>query len=109
MLKQIKIHFYVIEFQKRDFFHAYIFNINYFINNVILSDVDNVVQIKIFNEFAFNALKHQKRLYDIVKINIIHKNCTIKVQCKNFNNEYIKHFFKTIQFEFNFNYSLNYF
>ena len=43
MLKQIKIYFYVIKFQKRSFFHVYIFNINYFINNVILNNVNNVV------------------------------------------------------------------
>ena len=58
MLKQIKIYFYVIEFQKRDFFYVYIFSINHFMNGVISNNVDNVVQIEIFNEFVFNALKH---------------------------------------------------
>ena len=108
VLKQIKIHFYVIEFQKRDFFNAYIFNINYFMNDVISINVDNVVQIQIFKKFVVNDSKHQKRLYDIVKINMIHKTCTIKTQCKNFNDECIKHFSKTIQFESNFNHSFDY-
>ena len=58
MLKQIKTHFYVIKFQKRDFFHVYIFVINYFMNDVILIDVDNVVQIEIFKKLVVNVLKH---------------------------------------------------
>ena len=78
MLKQIKIYFYVIEFQKRDFFYIYILIINYFINNVILINVNNVVLIKILKEFIVKFSKHVKRLYNIVIINIIHKNCTIK-------------------------------
>ena len=108
MLKQIKAHFYIIEFQNRDFFYVYILVINYFINDVISIDVNNAVQAEIFKKFVVNASKHQKRLYDIVKINVIHKNCTIKIQCKNSNDEYIKHFFKIIQFELNFNYLSSY-
>ena len=79
MLKQIKVHFYVIEFQKRDFFYAYIFIINYFINDVILINVNDIVTIKIFKKNIVNFSKHVKRLYDIVVINIIYKNCTIKI------------------------------
>ena len=78
MLKQVKVHFYVIKFQKRDLFHVYIFNINHFINDVISINVNNAVQIEIFKKPAANDSKYQKRLYNIVKINIIHKNCTIK-------------------------------
>ena len=78
MLKQIKIYFYVIKFQKRDFFYAYIFTINHFINNVILTNIDNVVSIEISEKIVVNFSKHVKRLYDIVIINIIHKNCTIE-------------------------------
>ena len=78
-------------------------------NKVTLIDVNNVVQIKIFKKLVVNVSKYQKRLYDIVKINIIHKNCTIKTQCKDFNDKYIKHFLKIIQLELNFNYSSSYF
>ena len=78
MLKQIKIYFYVIKFQKRNFFHVYIFIINYFINDVILINVNNVVSIEIFKKFIVDFSKHVKRLYDIMIINIIYKNCTIE-------------------------------
>ena len=108
MLKQIKIYFYVIEFQKRDFFYAYIFIINYLINNVTLINVNNVISIEIFEEIVVNFLKHVKRLYDIVIINIIHKNCTTEIQCKNLKNKCIKRFSKLLQFESNFNYLSNY-
>ena len=108
MLKQIKIHFYVIEFQKRNFFHVYIFIINYFINDVILINVNNVVSIEISEKIVVNFSEHVKRLYDIVIINIIHKNCTIETQYKNSKNEYIKRFSKLLQLESNFNYLLSY-
>ena len=108
MLKQIKVYFYVIKFQKHNLFHIYILIINYFINNVISINIDDIVSIEIFKTFIVEFSKHVKQLYDIVIINIIHKNCTIEIQCKNFKNECIKRFSKTLQFKSNLNYSSNY-
>ena len=81
VLKKIKTHFYVIKFQKRDFFHVYIFIINHFMNDVTLANVDNVIQAIIFEIPAIDASVHcsKKRLYEIVKINMIHKNCKIEI------------------------------
>ena len=105
MLKKIKIHFYVIEFQKRDFFYVYIFIINYFINDVILTNVDDVIQTIIFEISIIDAFAHcsKKRLYEIVKINMIHKNYKIEIQCKNVKNNCIKRFSKQLQIVLNFN------
>ena len=110
VLKKIKIHFYVIKFQKRDFFHVYIFIINYFINNVILTNVDDVIQTIIFEISTIDVFVHcsKKRLYKIVKINMIHKNCKIEIQCKNVENNCIKRFSKRLQIVSNFNNFLNY-
>ena len=43
VLKKIKIHIYVIEFQKKNLFHAYILIINHSKNDVIAKNVDVVV------------------------------------------------------------------
>ena len=96
MLKKIKIYFYVIKFQKRDFFYVYIFIINYFINDVILTNVDDVIQTIIFEISTIDVFIHysKKRLYEIVKINMIYKNCKIEIQCKNVENNCIKRFSK---------------
>ena len=108
VLKQIKIHFYVIEFQKRDLSYVYILIINYFINNVISINVDNVVSTEIFEKSIIDFSEHVKRLYNIVIINMIHKNCTIETQCRDFKNECIKRFPKTLQLESNLNHSSSY-
>ena len=110
MLKKVKAHFYVIEFQKRDFFHAHIFIINHFMNDVTSTNVDDVIQTIIFEISAVDAFAHcsKKRLYEIVKINMIHKNCKIEAQCKNAENNYIKRFSKRLQIVSNLNNSSNY-
>ena len=110
VLKKVKVHFYVIKFQKRDFFHVYIFIINHFMNDVISTNVDDVIQTIIFEISAIDAFAHcsKKRLYEIVKINMIHKNCKIEVQCKNAENNCIKRFSKRLQTVSNFNDFLNY-
>ena len=110
MLKKVKTHFYVIEFQKRDFFHAHILIINHFMNDVISTNVDDVIQTIIFQISAANASAHcsKRRLYEIVKINVIHKNCKIETQCKNVENNCIKRFSKRLQVVSNFNNSSSY-
>ena len=110
MLKKIKIYFYVIKFQKRDFFYVYIFIINYFINDVILTNVDDVIQTIIFEISTIDVFIHysKKRLYEIVKINMIYKNCKIEIQCKNVENNCIKRFSKQLQIVSNFNNFSNY-
>ena len=79
-------------------------------NDVILTNVDNVIQTIIFEISAIDAFVHcsKKRLYEIVKINIIHKNCKIEIQCKNSENNCIKRFSKQLQIVSNFNDFLNY-
>ena len=110
VLKKIKTHFYVIKFQKRDFFHAHIFIINHFMNDVILTNVDDVIQAIIFKVSTIDVFAHcsKKRLYEIVKINMIHKNCKIETQCKNAENNCIKRFSKRLQIVSNLNNFSNY-
>ena len=105
MLRKVKAHFYVIEFQKRDLFHAHILIINHFMNGVISANVADVIQTIIFEISAVDAFAHcsKKRLYEIVKINMIHKNCKIEAQCKNAENNCIKRFSKRLQTVSNFN------
>ena len=110
VLKKIKTHFYVIKFQKRDFFHVYIFIINHFMNGVISTNVNDVIQTIIFEFSAIDVFVHcsKKRLYEIVKINMIHKNCKIEIQCKNAENNCIKRFSKRLQIVSNLNNFSNY-
>ena len=59
-----------------------------------------------FDNVFVHCLK--KRLYEIVKINMIYKNCKIEIQCKNVENNCIKRFSKRLQIISNFNNFLNY-
>ena len=74
-------------------------------NNVILTNVDDVIQTIIFEISTIDVFVHcsKKRLYEIVKIKIIHKNCKIEIQCKNAENNCIKRFLKQLQIVSNFN------
>ena len=79
-------------------------------NDVISTNVDNVIQTIIFEISTIDVFVHcsKKRLYEIVKINMIHKNCKIETQCKNVENNCIKRFSKRLQIVSNFNNFSNY-
>ena len=79
-------------------------------NDVISTNVDDVIQTIIFEISAIDAFAHcsKKRLYEIVKINMIHKNCKIETQCKNAENNCIKRFSKRLQIVSNLNDFSNY-
>ena len=72
VLNEIKIHIYVIEFQKKKLFYVYLLFINYSKNDVITINVDVVVQTIIFFEFNDN-------LFKLIKKHMIYKNCKIKL------------------------------
>ena len=72
MLEKIKTHTYVIEFQKRNLFHAYILIIAHLDDDITQNNIDDVVQIIISNR------EEDSMLYELITKHIIHKNCQDK-------------------------------
>ena len=92
VFEKMKIHIYVIEFQKRNLFHAHILLINYSKNDVIAINVDVVVQIIILNSIAKSSL------YKSMTKQLIYKNCKNKIDviCHDKNDNCIKRFSKSM-------------
>ena len=113
MLDEIKIHIYVIEFQKRNLFHAHLLIINHFLNEVTNDNVNVVVKIVISlisNDYITNSKFKKTRLYDLMTSHIIHKNC-FKIKnaiCHDKNDVCIKRFFKSQRNIIDFNHSFDY-
>ena len=72
MLKKIEIYIYVIEFQKRDFSHAYILIIAYFDDDINQININNIIQVIISNR------EENSMLYELITKHIIYKNCQNK-------------------------------
>ena len=66
---QMIVYTYVIDFQKRNLFHAHILIIAHFDNDVIENNVNDVVQIMISN------FEKKFKLYELIIKHMINKNC----------------------------------
>ena len=62
-----------IEFQKRNLFYIHILIINYSKNNVIATNVNDVVQVVISNK------NENSIFYELITIHMIHKSCKNKI------------------------------
>ena len=110
VLKEIKIYVYVIEFQKRDLFHAHILIINHFRDEITKVNVNQIVQTMIFFKFENEVFDEKRRLYELITTHMIHKNCwKIKnVVCHDKNDNCIKSFSKSICNKTNLNHFSSY-
>ena len=90
VLREIKIHIYVIEFQKRNLFHVHILIINHSKNDVTATNVDVVVQIIISDKIE------NFDFYKLMTKHMIHKNCKDKIDviCHDKNDQCTKRFLK---------------
>ena len=105
VLEKMKTHIYVIEFQKRNLFHAHILLINHSKNDVIAINIDVVVQIIISNSIA------KSKFYKLMTKHMIHKNCKNKIDviCHDKNDNCIKRFSKSMFDVTNFLHFFDYF
>ena len=69
MLEKMKTHTYIIEFQKRYFFHTHISIIAHFDNNLSQININNIVHLIISN------FDKDLRLYELITKYKIHKTC----------------------------------
>ena len=92
VLDEMKIHIYVIEFQKRDLSHAHILIIVVSKNDVNSDNVDDAMKTLISNSNV------NKEFYDLIIKNMIHKNClnNVNVVCHDEKNNCIKFFSKSL-------------
>ena len=108
ILKRVVTHIYVIEFQKRNLFHAHILFINDRRDDVKKKNVDHAIKIVLSSTFA--SLRHDEifherdRLYYTIKKQMIHENCvnTLNAICHDKNDKCSKSFFKTFMFTIKF-------
>ena len=84
---------YVIEFQKRDFFHVYILIIVDSKNEIIVVNVNVAIQIVIFNKIE------NENFHNLIVKHMIYKNCenNKKFFCYDEQNRCIKFFFKSFK------------
>ena len=92
VFEKMKIHIYVIEFQKKNLLHAHILFINHSKNDVTAINVDVVVQAIILNSIA------KSKFYKLMTKHIIHKNCKNKIDviCHDKDDNCIKRFSKSM-------------
>ena len=93
VLKIMNAHIYVIEFQKRDFFHAHILIIVDSRNEIIVVNVNVAIQIVIFDKVE------NENFHNLIVEHMIHKNCenNEKIFCHDEQNRCIKKFFKSFK------------